>query len=228
MALTDRDFRKLINTKQSSVEFQGKPSIHGMVDGQVAIEKKSNSQLALYRKKYGKLWKMYMSSDGNQYVDKTLRTNTLEYTNRFIDYRVFKHSFTDDLPATKIYAPWQGTGEQTTILNSTSGYLSPFNMVCHKIFFRTPAMDTGATDIVFGIDKIDSGDTSVDAICTFDATSTWSDSTNFTISQSDWSANPAVEAGDLVGISLQADNTNIVTSEKHFHITSVWRVDVVI
>jgi len=228
MALTDRDFRKLINTKQSSVEFQGKPSLHGMVDGQVAIEKKSNSQLALYRKKYGKLWKMYMSSDGNQYVDKTLRTNTLEYTNRFIDYRVFKHSFTDDLPATKIYAPWQGTGEQTTILNSTSGYLSPFNMVCHKIFFRTPAMDTGATDIVFGIDKIDSGDTSVDAICTFDATSTWSDSTNFTISQSDWSANPAVEAGDLVGISLQADNTNIVTSEKHFHITSVWRVDVVI
>ena len=228
MALTDRDFRKLINTKQSSVEFQGKPSLHGMVDGQVAIEKKSNSQLALYRKKYGKLWKMYMSSDGNQYVDKTLRTNTLEYTNRFIDYRVFKHSFTDDLPATKIYAPWQGTGEQTTILNSTSGYLSPFNMVCHKIFFRTPAMDTGATDIVFGIDKIDSGDTSVDAICTFDATSTWSDSTNFTISQSDWSANPAVEAGDLVGISLQADNTNIVTSEKHFHITSVWRVEVVI
>ena len=71
MPLTDRDLRKLINTKQGSVEFQGKPSINGMVDGQVAIEKKSNSQLALYRKKYGKLWKTYMSSDGNQYVDKT-------------------------------------------------------------------------------------------------------------------------------------------------------------
>jgi len=228
MALTDRDMRRLENTKQNSIEFQGKPSIHGMVDGQVAIEKKSNSQLTLYRKKYGKLWKMYMSSDGNQYVDGTLRTNTLEYTNKFIDYRTFKHSFTDDLPATKIYAPWQGTGEQTALLESRSSYLSPFNMVCHKIFFRTPAMDTGATDIVFGIDKIDSGDTSVDVICTFDATSTWSDNTNFTISQSDWSANPAVEAGDLVGISLQADNTNIVTSEKHFHITSVWRIEVVI
>ena len=233
MPLTDRDLRKLINTKQSSIEFDGIPSVNGMADGQVAIQKQSNSQLALYRKKYGKLWKMYMSSDGNQYVDKTLRTNTLEYTHKFIDYRVFKHRFTDNLPATKIYAPWQGTGEQTTILNSTSGYLSPFNMVCHKIFFRTPIFDSGAgddnrTDIVFGIDKIDSGDTSVDAICTFDATSTWSDSTNFTISQSDWSANPAVEAGDLVGISLDADNTNIVVSEKHFHMTSVWRVEVVI
>jgi len=38
MPLTDRDLRKLINTKQGSVEFQGKPSINGMVDGQVAIE----------------------------------------------------------------------------------------------------------------------------------------------------------------------------------------------
>ena len=75
MALTDRDMRKLVNTKQSSIEFHGKPSVHGMLDGQIAIEKKSNSQLALYRKKYGKLWKSYMSYDGNQYVDKNLKVN---------------------------------------------------------------------------------------------------------------------------------------------------------
>ena len=75
MALTDRDMRKLSNTKQSSIEFQGKPSVHGMLDGQVAIEKQSNRQLALYRKKYGKLWKSYMSSNGNQYVDKDLKVN---------------------------------------------------------------------------------------------------------------------------------------------------------
>lgn len=75
MAFTDRDLRKLSNTKQASIEFNGKPSLHGMLDGQVAIEKKSNSQLALYRKKYGKLWKTYMSSDGNQYVDKKLKVD---------------------------------------------------------------------------------------------------------------------------------------------------------
>ena len=34
MALTDRDLRKLINTKQESMEFQGIPSTNGMVDGQ--------------------------------------------------------------------------------------------------------------------------------------------------------------------------------------------------
>jgi len=47
MALTDRDLRKLANTKQSSIEFHGKPSVHGMLDGQIAIEKQSNSQLAI-------------------------------------------------------------------------------------------------------------------------------------------------------------------------------------
>ena len=41
MPLTERDIRKLINTKQASVEFTGTPSINGMIDGQVAIEKES-------------------------------------------------------------------------------------------------------------------------------------------------------------------------------------------
>jgi len=72
MALTDRDLRNLINTKQDSIEFRGIPSASGMVEGQTAIQKKSNSQLAIYRKKFGKLWKSYMSSDGNQYVDRNL------------------------------------------------------------------------------------------------------------------------------------------------------------
>lgn len=39
MPLTERDIRKLINTKQASVEFSGTPSINSMVEGQTAIEK---------------------------------------------------------------------------------------------------------------------------------------------------------------------------------------------
>ena len=225
--MPDRDIRKIINSTAPSLNTDGSVS-RSIPEGSTNFVLSNNRQLAMFKKHKGRLWKTYLTKDGNQYVDKTLKTNTLEYTHKFIDYRVFKHSFTDDLPGSKIYAPWQGTGEQTALLESRSGYLTPFNMTCNKIFFRTPAMDTGATDIVFGIEKIDSGDTTVDSICTFDATSTWSDNTNFTISQLDWSANPEVEAGDLVGISLQADNTNIVTSEKHFHMTSLWKVEVVI
>ena len=85
------------------------------------------------------------------YVFQVKQPGVLKYTNKFIDYRLFKHSFTDDLPNTKIYVPWQGPAEQATLLEPRSGYLSPFKMTCHKIFFRTPAIDTVATDIVFGI-----------------------------------------------------------------------------
>ena len=46
----NRIVRTLINTKQSSLEYSGKPSINSMVDGQTAIERKPNGQLALYKK----------------------------------------------------------------------------------------------------------------------------------------------------------------------------------
>ena len=74
----NRDIRKLINTKQDVTEFNGTPSVGGMSDGQIAIAKSNNKQLAIYRKKYGKLWKSYMNHDGNEYVDKnlTVKNNT--------------------------------------------------------------------------------------------------------------------------------------------------------
>ena len=227
MPLTDRDLRKLINTKQGSVEFQGKPSINGMVDGQVAIEKKSNSQLALYRKKYGKLWKTYMSSDGNQYVDKTLKTNTLEYTNKFIDYRTFSHNFAKDLDTTETYLPWWSTDDLTALRNST-GYLAPFKMTCHKLIFKPPDLDDNTDDIVFAIKKIDDGDNTVDALCNYTYSTTFTDYTAITVSQSDWSATPSIAAGDVVAITIDASDTGIVTSAKEFWVTSVWRVEVVI
>tara|TARA_R100000329_G_C7591027_1_gene209603 strand:- start:225 stop:905 length:681 start_codon:yes stop_codon:yes gene_type:complete len=225
----DRIQRNIANKKQDKIRvINNSPSSSGMREGEEVLYFSKDGQLSRYRKERGKLWRNYMRSDDNIVAPDTLKTKRLEYSFSFIDYRVFTHGFTDDLPATKIYLPWQGTLEQTTVIKASSGYLSPFKMTCHKLMIRTPAMDTGATDIVFGIDKVDSGDTTIDSICTYDATATWADSTNFTINRSDWSANPVVESGDLVGISLQADNTNIVTSEKSFHITSVWKVEVVI
>ena len=44
----DRDTRRIQNTKQPSLEFTGKPSLSSMIEGQMAIQKKSNSQLAIY------------------------------------------------------------------------------------------------------------------------------------------------------------------------------------
>ena len=69
----DRDTRRIQNTKQPSLEFTGKPSLNNMIEGQMAIQKKSNSQLAIYRKKFGQLWKSLMSSNGDQLVERNLK-----------------------------------------------------------------------------------------------------------------------------------------------------------
>ena len=224
----DRDTRNILNLKQPNLFSSIEASINGMSDGQITISNGSNQQPSLSFKKDGRIYKTNMSSDGNQYVDRILTTNTLKYTNKFIDYRVFHHNFSDDLPSSKIYVPWEMAIEQTALLDEFSSFLTPYRMTCHKIFFRPPAIDTAATDIVFGIEKIDSGDTTVDSVCTFDAQDDWVDNTNFIINQSDWTAPPIVDVGDLVGISIQADNTNIVTSAKIFSMTSVWRVEIII
>ena len=71
----ERQIRKLINSKQDVMEFNGTPSKNSLSDGQLAITKSNNSQLAVYRKKFGKLWKSYMSYDGNQYVDRNMIVN---------------------------------------------------------------------------------------------------------------------------------------------------------
>ena len=226
MALTDRDMRKLANTKQSSIEFHGKPSVHGMLDGQVAIEKQSNSQLALYRKKYGKLWKSYMSSNGDQYVDKTLSANTLKYTNKFIDYRFIAHNFTADIGTTETYLPWYGISDAANMNAVSTAFLVPFKMILHKLFVRPETISDTSAELAFALDKQDDGDTTVDSIATFTYDTTLASNTLLTVNRSDWSANPTVEAGDKIGLSIDASTDP--SGNIDWYVTSVWRVEIVI
>tara|TARA_R100000329_G_C7617877_1_gene219521 strand:- start:177 stop:866 length:690 start_codon:yes stop_codon:yes gene_type:complete len=221
-----REIQKLINTKQDNLMSSGVVSISNLGEGQVSITNDSSNRLGLFLKRAGKIYKTYLSSDGNLNIDDTLTTSNLKYNHTFTDYRTYIHNFARDLDTTKTYLPWTGIKEGTTLLLDSNAFLTPYRMTCQKILFRTPAIDTAATDIVFSIEKVDSGDATTDAVCTFDATADWVDNTNFTISLSDWSATPTVEAGDVVAIGIQADNTNIVTSSKNFFVTSVWKVDV--
>ena len=96
----DRLIRTLINTKQSSLEYSGKPAINSMVDGQTAIERKPNGQLALYKKKFGKLWKSFMSDNGDQYVERDLNvTGNLTVNKNFYQgYNTMKIFPTDFVP----------------------------------------------------------------------------------------------------------------------------------
>lgn len=223
--MSERNIRKIQNSTRSleTDSIITKDSPNGVTNFTLS----NNRQLAMVRKQQGKLWKMYLSADGNQYVDRVLTTRDLKYTHKFTDYRTFNHNLTDDLPDTKIYVPWQGSGEQTALLEARSGYLSPYDMICTKLFFRVPPITTAGTDIVFKIEKIANGSTTVREVATHDATADWSNNSYIEIGINDWSAEPKIVTGELVGISLQADDTNIVTSEKHFFMTSVWKTNVI-
>ena len=99
----DRQIRKLINSKQDVVEFSGIASKNSMKEGQTAIQKNNNGQLALYRKKFGKLWKSYMSYNGNQYVDR----------NMFVKNNIIYNGFLKNqhYPAFKAYISTSGDAQ---------------------------------------------------------------------------------------------------------------------
>ena len=101
-------------------------------------------------------------------------------------------------------------------------------MTCHKLIFRPPDLDDNADNITFAIKKIDDGDNTTDSLCTYAYETTFVDHTSITINRGDWSADPTVEAGDVVAISITASDADIVTSAKGFYITSVWETEIII
>jgi len=217
-----RDIRRIMNSVETPQSFSDGAPASSLQEGGTLVTL-DNGKLVVRRKHKGVVFKSNMFRDGNEIIDKKLTTNELEYKRKFIDYRVFNHSFTDDLPSTKVYLPWSGPSEHTTMLEPRNGFLTPFKMICQKLIFRFDDIDTGATDIVFSINKIDETDDTIDVVCTFDYTDTMSRDNVYTINFSDWSASPTIESNRIVGIGVQADNTNITTSERHVFVTSVWK-----
>jgi|TARA_R110000824_G_scaffold2912_1_gene13224 hypothetical protein len=232
MPRLERQLRKTINLKgnvlpssnsKSIIDYT--PSSSSMKEGEQIFAKEGNKPLALYKKNKGTLSKVYLSSNGNQIVDKKLTTNTLEYKKRFIDYRMFIHNFQKDLDTDELYLPWTGVVD-TASLKSSTGYLTPFKMTCHKLIFRPPNLTDNTDNIVFAIKKIDNGDNTEDAVCNYTYSTTFVDFTSITIKQSDWSATPTINAGNVAILTIDASDTGITTSAMEFFITSVWRVEV--
>ena len=75
----DREARKLQNSKESSAAVSDTkrpsryaPSKNRMKEGEQAFVQEPNKPLALFKKERGRVYKTYLSSDGNQIVDKNL------------------------------------------------------------------------------------------------------------------------------------------------------------
>ena len=84
--MADRISRVLGNSKETSSPFVGTKSVIGyppssksMKDGDIVFAQSSNKQLALFKKYRGRVHKSYLSSDGNEYVDRdiTIKNNLI-------------------------------------------------------------------------------------------------------------------------------------------------------
>lgn len=220
-----RNLRRLVNSTEQPQSFnEGGHSSLQEGGSFITIE---NGRLAIYRKHKGLKWKSYMSSDGNEYVDKKLTTNTLEYTNKFIDYRIYNHNFADTLDNSEHFLPWQGEKETANMDTAGSAFLAPYKMTCHKILFRPEALDTPSANFNFKIKRQDSGDATVDEVSSFTYSTTLVDNTTIEINQSDFNNAPVVEKGAKVSIGLTA-STAPHGSLIDYYITSVWRTEVTI
>ena len=220
----DRLARSIANKKQDNVRLVNtQPSVQSMREGEEALFFDRRGVLLRYRKERGQLWRSDMSKNSDNIVEGTSSSSSLEYRSSFVDYRVFSHNFTDDVDASKIYLPWFNNTELGTF-RSGQGFLAPFKMTCHKLIVKPPNLDDNADDIVFAIEKKDDGDDTTDALCNYTHSSTFTDHTAVTINQSDWSATPTVDAGDVVALAITASDAGIVTSEKAFWVTSIWKV----
>jgi hypothetical protein len=228
----DRATRFIANRKQDKIRVvREQPSVQSMREGEEVLYFRNRGTLTRYRKERGKIWTSDMHGGRNKQEEGTFTASRLEYKSSFVDYRMFSHNFTDDLPATKVYIPWQGTAEQTGVPEARSSFLAPFNMTCHKLMVRIPELagaSSQSTDIVFTIEESADTDAQPSTVCTFDYQSSIATDTNIVINRSDWDSTPQIVSGSLVHIGMNADSDNITDTERHFIITSVWKTIVTI
>ncbi len=68
-----REDRRISNIKQNAInEIDYYPSGKSVPEGDMIISHPKGRQLTLYKKSKGALWKVALSMDGNQFVDKDL------------------------------------------------------------------------------------------------------------------------------------------------------------
>ena len=224
----DRFSRSIANKKQDKIRVVStQPSVQSMREGEEVLFFDRRGVLLRYRKERGMLWRSDMSKNSDSIIEGRSSSSRLEYRSSFVDYRAFSHNFTADVDASKIYLPWFNDTELGTF-RTGQGFLAPFKMTCHKLIVKPPDLDDNADDIVFAIEKKDDGDDTTDALCNYTYSTSFVDHTAITVNQSDWSATPTVDVGDVVALAITASDAGIVTSSKAFWVTSIWKTIVTI
>lgn len=226
----DRNIRRLINTKEDSINIQNSSSLNNMADGQISMSKNPNKPLAIYRKKFGRLWKSYMSADGNDIVDKNLTVGgNLNVKGHIVGniFNIIPHNMQVEINLDEVFLPWFGIKQASDLTGVSSSFLAPYSMTLKKIMFRAPTIGANSTaDLTIKLYKMDDGDAVTDVVARATHQDELVENTFFVLNRSDFDNNPKFEMGDNCGISIQAAGD--YGSSIVWKITSVWEVEIVL
>ena len=216
--MANRDIRRIINSKQDSLESTGNLSISSMADGQLSISKSSSELLSISKKKYGRLYKSYLSSSGNQVIDKNLtiggNLNVKGTINK--EVMIFYHPF-NATGTGKVYLPWSSISEASSI-NYYNNLIAPYSGRLLKVVARSEEA-LGSTAIGFhkASDETESPSTTATETITVDMSA---DDTSYTF---DFTKTSSFDSGDVVAVSIDPSNT---TNDSR--VTSVWLFNILI
>tara|TARA_R100000458_G_scaffold21571_2_gene19306 strand:- start:12520 stop:13167 length:648 start_codon:yes stop_codon:yes gene_type:complete len=209
----DRNLRKILNLKQDLISNNINASNSRMIDGQISISKKFGESLSLIIKQGGKLWKTYLSSDGNQQVDKDLNVSgNINASGDIYGNQVywFNHNYSSTETG-KHYLGWGRATTGTTIAVHQK-LIAPYDGILLKVLART---ETAGGSSVMGFHK--ATDTTTDPSGTATETVTVNMAAADTSYEFEFTATSTFNKGDVIALSI--DPTNALNDSNY---TSIW------
>ena len=217
--VSNRDIRRVINTKQDSLQSSNNLSINSMVDGQIGISTKVGEALSLVVKRGGRIWKSYLSSDGNDIVDKNLSIGgNLNVVGNISGSQVsfFNHNY-NAANSNKNYVPWGSISESGSI-NFYNNIIAPYAGKLLKVLVRCEEdIDT----VAVGFHKSPDGTEAPNATAT--ETITLEMGTEDTTTEFNFTPTSVFDKGDVIAISIDPENT-----ANDVKVTSAWLFNILI
>ena len=215
--VSNRDIRRVINTKQDSLQSSNNLSVNSMVDGQIGISTKVGEALSLVVKRGGRIWKSYLSSDGNQYVDKNLKVGSdVNVDGTIYGNQIYWHSH--NYTSTETGKHYLGWGRATTLtsISASHKFIVPYNGRLLKILART---ESAGDSSVMGFHKASDETTDPSGTATEELTGDME--TADTTYEFEFTATSKFNKGEVIALSI--DPTNALNDSNY---TSIWLFDI--
>tara|TARA_X000001382_G_scaffold113987_2_gene92059 strand:- start:335 stop:991 length:657 start_codon:yes stop_codon:yes gene_type:complete len=210
----NRNIRRLINTKEDSIGIQNNSSLNSMVDGQLSMSKNPNKPLTIYRKKFGRLWKSYMSADGNDIIDKNLKVgNDINVNGTIYGNQIywFNHNYSSTETG-KHYLGW-GRATTDTSIGVHQKFVAPYDGKLLKVLART---ESAGGSSVMGFHKASNTTTDPSGTATEEITVDMSAAD--TTYEFEFTATSKFNKGDVIALSI--DPTNALNDSNYTSILS--------